>query len=156
MVDLMQQIMLGVHHDEATDPDHPFTPRHPVTNEQREELERADQAEKDRKANLITYSISASTSNRKMTDDEREAIRTVMRETAMEMNVKLLLVLQDRYKLTFDIVTSNSGKRSLPLMEDDSALFPEEDGECEACHAAPGEECRSLVYMCDLKDEDAA
>jgi hypothetical protein len=127
MVDIMHKLQLGVHHDEATDPEQPFTPRIPVTNEERDELERMDQAEKDRKANLITYSISASTSNRKMTDDEREAIRTVMRETAMEMNVKLLLVLQDRYKLTFDIVTSNGGKRSLPLMEDDSAIFPEED-----------------------------
>jgi hypothetical protein len=128
MMRMFDKLQLGVHHDEATDPDHfPLTPRLPVTQEQREELERADQAEKDRKANLITYSISASTSNRKMTDDEREAIRTVMRETAMEMNVKLLLVLQDRYKLTFDIVTSNGGKRSLPLMEDDSAIFPEED-----------------------------
>lgn len=126
---ILDKLQLGVHHDEATDPDHSYIPRHPVTPEQHEELERADQAEKDRKANLITYSISASTSNRKMTDDEREAIRTVMRETAMEMNVKLLLVLQDRYKLTFDIVTSNGGKRSLPLMEEGDTMggWPEED-----------------------------
>lgn len=73
----------------------------------------------DASANLISYAIVASTNNRRMTADEREAIREVMREAAMELNVKLMLVLQGRYKMTFELTASNSGKRTLPLLEDE-------------------------------------
>lgn len=81
------------------------------------EHEKAELVEQDRAASHIAYSIVATTPNKKLSDEEREAIKEVIRATALELNVKLMIVLQNRYTMTFEIAANNSGRRREPLFE---------------------------------------
>jgi len=73
--------------------------------------------ESDRQASHIAYHLVVSTVNRKMSDDERESIKQVIKDAAVQLNVTLMLALQDRYKLSFEVYAANTGKRSEPIFE---------------------------------------
>lgn len=73
--------------------------------------------ESDRTASHIAYHLVVSTSNRKMSDDERESIKQVIKDAAVQLNVTLMLALQNRYKLSFEVYAANTGKRSEPIFE---------------------------------------
>jgi hypothetical protein len=79
------------------------------------EHEKAELVESDRSASHISYSVVATIPNRKYSDEEREVLQQLIRETAMELNVKLLMVFQNRYTLTFEVLANNSGRRREPL-----------------------------------------
>lgn len=76
-----------------------------------------DMTESDRSASHIAYHLVVSTMNRKMSDDERESIKQVIKDAAVQLNVTLMLALQNRYKLSFEVYAANSGKRSEPIFE---------------------------------------
>jgi len=73
--------------------------------------------ESDRQASHIAYHLVVSTSNRKMSDDEREAVKQVIKDAAVQLNVTLMLALQNRYKLSFEVYAANTGKRKEPIFE---------------------------------------
>ena len=73
--------------------------------------------ESDRQASHIAYHLVVSTSNRKINDDEREAIKQVIKDAAVQLNVTLMLALQNRYKLSFEVYAANTGKRKEPIFE---------------------------------------
>lgn len=77
----------------------------------------AELVESDRQASHIAYHLVVSTMNRKMSDDERESIRQVIKDAAVQLNVTLMLALQNRYKLSFEVYAANTGKRSEPIFE---------------------------------------
>lgn len=81
------------------------------------EHEKAEQVEADRSASHIAYSIVASTPNKKYSDEEREILKQLIRESAMELNVKLMMVFQNRYTLSFEVFANNTGRRREPLFE---------------------------------------
>jgi hypothetical protein len=79
--------------------------------------EAAEYKEKDKTASHIAYHLVVSTVNRKLNDDERESIQQVIKQAAVQLNTLLMLSIQNKYKLSFEIYGANSGKRNEPIYE---------------------------------------